>query len=522
MPVWRELVADTLTPIGAFRAMVGDGPGFLLESVEHGERWSRFSFVGRCPAATMVARRRSGGGDRGFAPGVGAARERRSRLYRVSARAVPVALDRGPAAASRRSGRLSRLRRRPGDRKAARAPHDDLGHPDAVISVIGELAAFDHWRQRVTLVDNVLLERRPARTDPRSCGRSTPTRSGAWRRSGTTSNGQGTTGSRRRPWRGARLTAGHGPARHERGALLPGGGGRPGVHPLPAMLSRSCCRSASTSTWAVDPFEVYRVLRQVNPSPYMFFLRQGGVSVVGASPEPMVQLLDGRVVSRPIAGHAPARRERRGGPQTRSGAGREPERACRARDARRSRPQRRRQDRALRFRTGRRADDRRALQPRHAPDLGGLGRAGGRSGTGGRVAGDTARGHRLGGAEGAGDGDHRRARADQARARMPASSGYIDFSGNLDTAIAIRTLVATPTGRPPCRPEPGSSPTATRGRGRGVRGQGRSRAGGRGRGSPAVRRKETALSFTLDLRETYAAIREVREPRSRLNAMSSS
>ncbi|MGH9298172.1 MAG: chorismate-binding protein, partial [Acidimicrobiales bacterium] len=51
-----------------------------------------------------------------------------------------------------------------------------------------------------------------------------------------------------------------------------------------------------------EPFDVYRVLRQVNPSPYMFFLRQVGVSVVGASPEPMVQLLDGRVVIRPIAG----------------------------------------------------------------------------------------------------------------------------------------------------------------------------------------------------------------------------
>ena len=58
VPVWRELVADTLTPVGAFRAMVGDGPGFLLESVEHGERWSRFSFVGRAPAATLVARGR--------------------------------------------------------------------------------------------------------------------------------------------------------------------------------------------------------------------------------------------------------------------------------------------------------------------------------------------------------------------------------------------------------------------------------------------------------------------------------
>ena len=51
-----------------------------------------------------------------------------------------------------------------------------------------------------------------------------------------------------------------------------------------------------------DPFDVYRVLRLVNPSPYMYFVRHPSVTVVGSSPEPMVQLLDGRVVSRPIAG----------------------------------------------------------------------------------------------------------------------------------------------------------------------------------------------------------------------------
>ena len=51
-----------------------------------------------------------------------------------------------------------------------------------------------------------------------------------------------------------------------------------------------------------DPFDVYRVLRQVNPSPYMYFLRHPEATVVGSSPEPMVQLLDGRVISRPIAG----------------------------------------------------------------------------------------------------------------------------------------------------------------------------------------------------------------------------
>jgi anthranilate synthase component 1 len=61
-----------------------------------------------------------------------------------------------------------------------------------------------------------------------------------------------------------------------------------------------------------EPFDVYRVLRQVNPSPYMYFVRQPatggdgagarGLTLVGASPEPMVRLTDGRVISRPIAG----------------------------------------------------------------------------------------------------------------------------------------------------------------------------------------------------------------------------
>jgi anthranilate synthase component 1 len=51
-----------------------------------------------------------------------------------------------------------------------------------------------------------------------------------------------------------------------------------------------------------DPFDVYRVLRQVNPSPVMFFVRRPEVSLVGSSPEPLVQLRNGRVVSRPIAG----------------------------------------------------------------------------------------------------------------------------------------------------------------------------------------------------------------------------
>src|SRR5579864_2856220 len=56
VPVWRELLADLTTPVAAFARLVGDEAGFLLESVEHGERWARWSFIGRRPSATLVAR----------------------------------------------------------------------------------------------------------------------------------------------------------------------------------------------------------------------------------------------------------------------------------------------------------------------------------------------------------------------------------------------------------------------------------------------------------------------------------
>src|SRR2546429_4491286 len=56
VPVWREVLADLETPVSVFLKLVGNGEGFLLESVEHGERWGRYSFVGRDPSLTLIAR----------------------------------------------------------------------------------------------------------------------------------------------------------------------------------------------------------------------------------------------------------------------------------------------------------------------------------------------------------------------------------------------------------------------------------------------------------------------------------
>ena len=54
VPVWREVLADFETPLSAFVKLVGAREGFLLESVEHAERWGRFSFLGRDPARTFA------------------------------------------------------------------------------------------------------------------------------------------------------------------------------------------------------------------------------------------------------------------------------------------------------------------------------------------------------------------------------------------------------------------------------------------------------------------------------------
>jgi anthranilate synthase component 1 len=295
VPVWRELLADLVTPVAAFARVVGDEPGFLLESVEHGERWSRWSFVGRNPLVTLTSK---------------------DGELTVEGELHPdIPTDQGVLAAvealldHHRSPQLDELPPLHGGlvgylgydvvREVERLPDvptDDRGHPDAVLSIIGQLAAFDHWRQRVTLIDNVLVD---AGADE------------------------------------ATLDAAY-DAAIERLDQLAADGARPLDEPMltppqpddePPEVTSSMAEGqyqravevAREHVFAGDvfqvvlsqrfdfpleaePFDLYRALRQVNPSPYMYFLRVPGVTLVGASPEPMVQLLGGRVISRPIAG----------------------------------------------------------------------------------------------------------------------------------------------------------------------------------------------------------------------------
>jgi anthranilate synthase component 1 len=157
VPVWVEVLADLETPVAAFAKLVGpDDEGFLLESVEHGERWSRFSFVGRRPRATLSSRGRMVSVD-GDLPdsvpldqGMLAALDELLKVYRS-----PV-IEGLPPLQGGVMGYLGYDVVREVERLPNHPP-DDRDLPDAVMSVIGSLAAFDHWRQRVYLIESVAV-----------------------------------------------------------------------------------------------------------------------------------------------------------------------------------------------------------------------------------------------------------------------------------------------------------------------------------------------------------------------------
>jgi len=174
-------------------------------------------------------------------------------------------------------------------------PRDDRKLPDATISVIGSLAAFDHWRQRVYMLESVPLielnnieidaaydaaieriqEAVADLTKPLSYVAVEPPRTEDYKSSfDPTKNGNS----------------------YQRAVLAAKEYIQAGDIFQVVLSQRFDVRLNA------DPFDVYRVLRQVNPSPYMYYVKHPELTIVGSSPEPLVQLRDGKVVSRPIAG----------------------------------------------------------------------------------------------------------------------------------------------------------------------------------------------------------------------------
>jgi anthranilate synthase component I len=294
VPVWTELLADLETPVAAFVKLVGDGSGFLLESVEHGERWSRFSFVGRDPSATLVLRDGVVEIDGPLPAGIPTDRGILAAMEALLAEyCSPVFPDLPPL-----HGGIMGYLGYDVIREVERLPDvppDDHHLPDAVMSVIGSLAAFDHWRQRVYLIESVPVH-----------GLSGDELDAAYDAAAERVRQAMADLARPLPYVAAepphdkdelpQVRSSMGAGQYQRAVDVAK------EYILEGDIFQVVLAQRFDLELGADPFDVYRVLRQVNPSPYMYFLRHPELTIVGSSPEPMVQLLGRTVVSRPIAG----------------------------------------------------------------------------------------------------------------------------------------------------------------------------------------------------------------------------
>jgi anthranilate synthase component 1 len=288
----REISADLETPVSLYLKLRGQGASFLLESVEGGERIARYSFIGVQPRAEYILRNgqveiKESGEVRTLAldPHTDPTQFLQAELERFPAQQVPGA----PRFTGGLVGYLSYEAVRYFEPTLA-AGMQAAGMPDGIYLLADTVIAFDHARRSIFLIANVLdgdTEAAECKLDQlaESIDRPLPTpRKVKPTQSETRSN------LNQKAFESMVHTA----KEHIAAGDI-----------FQVVLSQRFTRQTDA-----DPFDIYRTLRRLNPSPYMFFFDFGLVdgeplSLVGSSPEMFVRL-EGRTASlRPIAGTRP-------------------------------------------------------------------------------------------------------------------------------------------------------------------------------------------------------------------------
>jgi anthranilate synthase component I len=293
VPVTRELLADLETPVSAFLKLHRSGPGFLLESVQGGEKWGRYSFLGTEPAEVWRARgreveiRRADGRVERMrvADTIGALRDWLGAFRAVTIPGLP--RFSGGAVGALSYDLVREIERLPDHAR------DDLEMPDACFLLADRLLVFDNVTQKIRLVANAFLgegigtreaydravasleewlarlrEPLPVRRPPRDTDDRLP----------------------------AEIRANVSQREYEDKVRR----AKEYVH-AGDVIQVVLAQRFETDLRAA-PIDVYRALRSINPSPYMFYLDLGDEALVGASPEVMVRVENGEVTVRPIAG----------------------------------------------------------------------------------------------------------------------------------------------------------------------------------------------------------------------------
>jgi anthranilate synthase component 1 len=297
VPVTRRLLADAETPVGAYRKLAGNRPGtFLLESAEHGGVWSRYSFIGVQSVATLTERDGravwlgDGPEDHPDDP-LEALKDAVTRLHTPRTDPLLPPLTGGLVGylgydAVRRMERLPSL------------TADDLHLPELQFMLATDLAVLDHSDGSILLIANVVHRLTPhAEDDPNAAYADAVARLDAMEAdlAKPAESSVSVLDSDARPSYAER-------SRRE-DYLAAVDAAREHIRAGDAFQIVLSQRFEVTTD--ADPLDVYRTLRARNPSPYMYLLRFADLDVVGSSPEVLVKVEDGRALIHPIAGTRP-------------------------------------------------------------------------------------------------------------------------------------------------------------------------------------------------------------------------
>ncbi len=301
VPVYRQLLADRLTPVSAFEVLGRDPHAFLLESVVGGEKIARYSFIAASPSLVYQV---SGGDALISSGGFGVAGQDLPREFHTSdpladlAKLLPPRRFRPDPNLPSFTGGLvgyagyDTIRYYEGEKLTA-PPKDDRRLPDLLFGLYGELVVFDHVDKTIKVVANAEI----------TGGRSS---ADAYRDA-----------CRRIDMIVTRLQQ---PPTSRLGEIDPSG-------PVTLKYESNFQRADFEASVAkgqeyikagdifqfvpsqrlrvpsdADPFDVYRALRIINPSPFMFYLKSPMCTLIGSSPEILCRVMGGKITSRPLAG----------------------------------------------------------------------------------------------------------------------------------------------------------------------------------------------------------------------------
>lgn len=280
VPVYREIVADLETPVSAFMKINCGGYSFLLESVEGGERLARYSFIGTEPYRTLAT-----WGEDNIDPLPLVAEELNS--YKM----VPVeGLPKfcGGAVGYLGYEAVTRFEELPSPDK------DPLGLPESLFMFVDTVLIFDHVTHKIKVLSHAHINGDIEEAYQKATGRidklvdrlNQPLQPSQHVNTSTkVSESRPSSNFSREEYEAAVAKIKQYITEGEAIQVVPS-------------------QRLSQSTTAA-PFEIYRVLRTINPSPYMFYFDFSDFYIIGASPEILVRVEDGLVTTRPLAGTRP-------------------------------------------------------------------------------------------------------------------------------------------------------------------------------------------------------------------------